>query len=170
VVIPEGSSWSWRYRDGAPETNWATSTTHPAGWSTGNAVLGFGSPVATTIDTFSKSADRPRAAYFTRSFDVVDRSKVTRLVLRSVANDGAVFYVNGKEVARDNMTGGTITYQTYAESSRSTAVANAAPVVIEVPTSLLVDGSNVIAVETHLNFKNTKDVTFDLKATLTTIP
>ncbi len=171
MVISEGSSWSWRYLASAPETNWATSPTHPFGWSTGNAVLGFGSAsVVTDVDTFAKPADRPRAAYFTRSFTVSDTSKVTRLVLRSVANDGAVFYVNGTEVARDNMPAGAITFQTFAQTSRSTAAANAAPVVIEVPTSLLRAGGNVVAVETHLNFKSTKDVTFDLRATLTTVP
>jgi hypothetical protein len=170
VVIDERSSWGYRYQPGAPEADWNTTTTHPAtaGWRTGNAVLGFGnSSVVTNIDTFAKTDDRPRAVYFTRSFDVADKAKVTRLVLRSVANDGAVYYVNGVEVGRSNMPAGPVTHLTNAETSRSTAVANSSPVDIEVPTSLLVSGVNVVAAETHLNYRGTTDVTFDLKATLT---
>lgn len=169
-MIAEGSTWEWRYQPGAPETDWSRSATHPSasGWRSASAVLGFGSStVRTNIDTFAKTADRPRAAYFTRVFDVADRDKVTRLVLRSVANDGAVYYVNGVEVARVNMPAGTVDHLTYAHTSRSTATANSNPVVIEVPTSLLVSGANVVAVETHLNYRGTTDVTFDLKATLT---
>ena len=60
LVIAEGSSWSWRYLASAPETNWATSPTHPSGRSTGNAVLGFGSAsVVTDVDTFAKPAGGP---------------------------------------------------------------------------------------------------------------
>jgi hypothetical protein len=168
-VIANGSTWQWRYLPGAPEDGWATNLAHPAGWSSGNAVLGFGhSSVVTKVDTYPTTADRPRTMYFTKTFTVDDRDKVTRLVLRSVANDGAVFYVNGVEVARDNMIAGPITHLTNANSARSAGSTPA--LVIEVPTSVLKSGVNVVAVETHLNYRGTADITFDMKATLTTIP
>ena len=172
VAIAEGSTWDWRYAPGAPETDWNRTTSHPAtgGWRQGSAVLGFGhSTVTTDINTFAKTADRPRAAYFTKSFSIDPGTAATRLVLHSVANDGAVFYVNGVEVGRANMPAGPVDHLTYAHTSRSTAVATSNPVVVEVPQHLLTGaGTFVIAVETHLNYRATTDVTFDLQATVTT--
>ncbi|QCW51433.2 PKD domain-containing protein [Nocardioides dongxiaopingii] len=169
AVVERGSSWAWRYSSVAVPAGWNARTFDASGWSQGNGTLGFGStPLGTNIDTFATTADRARAAYFTKSFTVPDATKVTRLVLTTVADDGVVVYVNGVEVARSNMPAGTITGQTYASSARNSTVANAAPVVVEVPTNLLVSGTNVIAAETHLNFRATRDMTFDLDAALTT--
>ena len=77
-------------------------------------------------------------------------------------------YVNGTEVRRENMPTGAITFNTFAPSARNTATANSNPVVVDVPTNLLVDGTNTVSAETHVNFRNTRDVTFDLGAVLTT--
>ena len=124
--------------------------------------------MVTNIDTFADPTTRPVAAYFTRQFQVSQASKVTQLTLNTVADDGIVVYVNGTEVGRTNMPAGTVTGSTYASSAVKTA--SAQKVTITVPTSLLVDGTNVISAETHLNFRKTTDVSFDLKATLTSTP
>ena len=145
----------------------ATAQTSATGWGSGNAVLGFGTPVSTNIDTFATTTDRPLAAYFTKTFQVPSAAKAVKLQLTSVADDGAVFYVNGTEVARSNMPAGAVTYRTYASSARNTTTANASPVVVDVPVSLLVDGTNTVSVETHLNYRGTRDVSFDLGAVLT---
>lgn len=169
VVVPSNSTWSWSYPTAAPAATWTTTSFDASSWSSGAGTLGFGTTVslATNIDTYATTSARPLTAYFRKAFTVDNAADVTRLVLTSVADDGAVFYVNGTEVGRSNMPAGTITHSTYASSARNTTVANASPVVIEVPTSLLVSGANVIAVETHLNFRATKDLSFDLSAVLT---
>ncbi len=171
VAVARGSQWSWRFDNGAPPADWNQNGFDASGWNAGDAVLGWGhGSVDTDISTaFANPTDRPRAAYFTRTFDVPDASKVTRLVLDTVANDGVVVYVNGVEVTRHNMRAGAVTYLTYAPSARNTNTANNDPVVVDVPTSLLVDGTNVVSAETHVNYRRTRDVTFDLLATLTTL-
>ncbi len=123
--------------------------------------------MATNIDTFATTSERPRAAYFARSFQVADATKAQKLMLVTVANDGIVVYVNGTEVGRSNMPAGAISSDTFASSARNTATANSSPVTITVPSSLLVTGRNTIAAETHVNYRGTRDVSFDLKATLT---
>ncbi|WP_203230966.1 PKD domain-containing protein [Nocardioides caldifontis] len=168
VVIENGSAWRWRYAAGAPPTGWTGRTFVDTTWSSGNAIFGWGTPVSTSLDIFPDTADRPRAAYFRRSFQVTDASRVVRLRLTSVANDGVVIYVNGTEVTRSNMPTGTITQNSYASSARNAATANASPVVVDVPVNLLVDGTNVVTAETHVNYRNTRDVAFDLRAVLTT--
>jgi PKD repeat protein len=169
VAIAKGSSWQWRYAAGDPAANWNTVGFDAAAWNTGNAVLGFGAPAvtATNIDTFATTSARPLAAYFTKQFQVTQASKIVKMTVDSVANDGAVYYVNGTEVGRVNMPAGPVTSATYASSARSYTTANNAPVTITVPVSLLKDGTNVVSVETHLNYRGTADVTFDLGASLT---
>ena len=104
VVVPDTSTWSWKYDATAPPASWNTVGFNAATWKTGTAVLGFGDPsVQTNIDTFATTAQRPAAAYFVRNFQVDDKSKVTQLVLNTVADDGIVVYVNGTEVNRTNM-------------------------------------------------------------------
>lgn len=168
TVVASRSVWSWRYDATAPPADWAGKDFDASSWSTGSGVLGFGSTgLGTNIDTFATTADRPLTVYFRRDFQVSDATKVTRLVLTTVADDGVVVYVNGTEVGRSNMPSGTVTNKTYASSARRTSVATSAPYVVEVPTSLLVDGRNVIAAETHLNYRATADASFDLSAVLT---
>lgn len=171
VVVANGASWRWRYASDAPPSSWKDVDFDAASWSEGNAVLGFGADdVTTNIDGFASSQDRAKTAYFRRGFQVSDASRVTQLELRSVADDGVVIYVNGTEVTRSNMPTGTITHQTFASSARREAEASADPVVVDVPIGLLRDGTNIIAAETHLNYRSTPDVTFELKATLTSQP
>jgi len=166
--VNKGASWAWKYFAGAPPSDWKVNASGTV-WNTGPAALGFGSTgLGTNIDTFATTTDRPIAAYFNKTFQVADASRATQLVLSTVADDGVVVYVNGTEVGRSNMPTGTITPTTYAPSARNTTTANSSPVTITVPTSLLTNGTNTIAAETHVNYRGTRDASFDLKATLTT--
>jgi PKD repeat protein len=167
VVVPDNATWSYKYDSTATPAGWSTIGFNDSSWSTGGATLGFGNAsVVTNLDTFGGTANRPITSYYRKSFQVADTSKVTKLVLNSVADDGVVIYVNGTEVGRANMPAGTITSSTNASTPVRTA--NAQQVTITVPKNLLVNGTNEIAAETHLNYRATPDMTFHLKATLTT--
>ncbi|WP_153392843.1 PKD domain-containing protein [Ornithinicoccus halotolerans] len=168
TVVERNASWAWYYETAAPPADWMEPRADLSSWSTGPAPLGFGfAQVATDIDIDGPTSDRPLAAYFVRTFEVADASRVESLVLDTVANDGVVVYVNGVEVGRHNMPAGEITHSSYATSARNVTTANNDPVVIEVPVELLVDGTNVVAVQEHLNYRNTRDVSFELDAVLT---
>ncbi len=68
------------------------------------------------------------------------------LKLDSIVDDGAVFYLNGQEVYRVNMSGGDVTYQTEALSEIDNPEFTG-PVII--PSGYLVSGLNTLAVEVH---------------------
>ncbi len=168
TVVPGGSSWRWRFASGAPPVGWNGNGFDASGWAQGSALLGYPSGVSTNIDSFAQATStRPLAAYFTRSFTVPDVSKVTKLSLSALANDGVVLYVNGTEVGRAFMPAGKPTVNTYATTARTAATAKASPVTVVVPPSLLVSGTNVVSAETHLNYHAAADVGFDLSAVLT---
>lgn len=165
-VVPAKSSWSWRYDQAAPDTTWRDQGFDASTWKVGAGVLGFGTTaLGTNIDINGPTSDRPRAAYFISQFNIDAVSDVASLVLKTVADDGVIVYVNGTEVGRRNMPTGPATINTYASTAIRTSVANANPLDIDVPVSLLVNGINTIAVETHLNYRSTPDLSFDLSAT-----
>jgi PKD repeat protein len=169
TVVPSGSVWSWKYDNSALPSSWNARTFDASGWNAGPGVLGFGGSnagVVTNIDTFADPADRPLAAYFTKQFNLSNASSVVQMTLDTRADDGIVVYVNGTEVGRANMPSGTVGPGTYASSSVSTA--NAQRPTFDVPTSLLVNGTNVISAEMHLNYRRTANATFDLSAAVKT--
>jgi len=169
VVVPARSSWSWRFDPAAPDPAWKNPGYNASSWKTGPGVLGFGTTgLGTNIDVSGAASTRPLAAYFIKTFTVPTASAVTKLSLKTVADDGVVVYVNGTEVVRSNMPAGPVTFNSYASTSKNSVVAAANPVTIDVPVSLLVNGTNTIAAETHLNYRATVNLSFDLTATATT--
>lgn len=87
------------------------------------------------------------SAFFRQPFSSLGVSPAElRLTLRHAANDGAVFYLNGLELFRDNMPEGMITPSTPAATSRAnTAVLTAR----EIAPAWLRHGANLLAVELH---------------------
>lgn len=167
-VFGFATGWKWYHRIAAPGAAWAQPGFDDGSWDTGTGFLGWGAPeVVTDVNPFTVAAERPITSYYRKSVQVTDLSSVVSLRLETVANDGAVVHVNGVEVGRQNMRDGAVTHTTYAPAARRHAAAAAAPLVVEVPASALVEGTNVIAVETHVNYRNTPDVTFGMAAWLT---
>jgi len=167
-VVSQSTSWSYLYSTAAPPSDWAQVAFNPSGWSTGAGPIGYGSTqITTNLNPAADTNSRPRAVYFRSTFDVQDTSQVVSLNLSAIGDDGVVVYVNGVEIGRKNMRDGEVTYLTYAPSARRVTVAQNDLLTIEVPKSLLVNGTNVIAAETHVNFRATPDVTFWATADLT---
>ncbi len=88
----------------------------------------------------------PTTYYFRNAFVYGDNPAAAELKLDLAVDDGAVIYLNGHEVYRQNMPSGAVTYGTAAAS----AVGNA-PLLngISIPSADLVAGVNVLAVEVH---------------------
>ena len=87
----------------------------------------------------------------------------TALTVRVRRDDGVVLYVNGTQVARSNMPGGTIRYNTLASTPLSGG-SETTFVTIPIAASL-VKGTNVIAAEVHQVERSSSDIVFDLELT-----
>lgn len=99
--------------------------------------------------------------------EIEDAEAATGLQLSTVADDGVVVYINRVEVGREHMREGEVDHKTYSAVTVNTAAANANPLVIDVPVSVLRDGTNVIAAETHVGYRRTPNLSFKLKGALT---
>jgi len=135
-------------------------------WFEGPAELGYGDasegrPEATIVNS-GPSRNFFITTYFRRSFDIYDASLYSRLHFRLIRDDGAVVYLNGVEVARSNMPDGEVGFQTLANS----AIGGTDEYIFsefQVEASLLVTGTNVIAVEIHQSSASSSDISFDLE-------
>src|SRR6185503_9311947 len=150
---------------GYNEANWKHPDFDDSGWATGQAILGFGlvgtRAIRTAVGFGGNALDVYPTTYFRKDFNVTDASKLGALRLALVRDDGAILYVNGREVGRSNMGSGN---QRYGD----VALAEAVPedqtnrLSYALPPGLLRDGLNVLAVEVHQRTANSSDLGIDV--------
>jgi len=100
--------------------------------------------------------------YFRKKINLASISNITGLELSLIRDDGAVVYLNGVEVYRNNLPSGTINYNTFA-STYIDGNNESTYLVTNISSSALVVGDNVIAVEIHQNSVTSSDISFNLK-------
>ena len=166
TLVPAGAVW--KYNDTGTDLHSAGwPIVDDSGWASGQAQLGYGGNGEVTLvnyidtDPDTGGIQKNSTTYFRHSFNVADSSQVGSLKLRLVRDDGAVVYLNGNEIVRDNMPGGTIYYDTWAS-----AVVGGSDeskwFEFDVDPAGLVDGTNLLAVEIHQISGTSTDISFNL--------
>ncbi len=102
---------------------------------------GFGGSVINT-----QISDTAATSYFRSTFTFSGDPARTAVRLNHTVADGAVFYLNGIEIARANLPGGLVTHATSALSDITMPEATG---FVTVSGSQLVGGTNVLAVSLH---------------------
>jgi hypothetical protein len=155
------SQSTWRYWDqGTRPADWHTPGFNDSGWSTGVPQFGYGDGDEQTVVSFGPNGNQKYiTTYFRTTFEVAALPDTATIQL--MADDGAVVYVNGVEVARDNMPAGTITDTTRASTGRTGGTESELRP-FSVPLSLIHSGTNSIAVEVHQDRPSSSDLSFDL--------
>ncbi|MES2767384.1 MAG: alkaline phosphatase PhoX [Bacteroidota bacterium] len=165
-LITAGTEWKYYDNGGFADAGWTLPDFSDVIWNKGKAPLGYGNgDEATTIGFGSNAAFKNITSYFRKSFTVGDTSGFKTLVLRLKRDDGAVIYLNGTELIRNNMPGGTLTNQTLAGSYIEGAEENEF-IAYYIDKSVLKTGLNIIAAEIHQNSPTSTDTRFDLDLTL----
>jgi serine/threonine protein kinase/formylglycine-generating enzyme required for sulfatase activity len=116
-------------------------------------------PRATLLSYGEDPQTKPLAVYFRRVFEVGDTVEVEALALRLIADDGAVVYLNGKEVLRVRMPDGEPSFSTEATGCLVEPVADER----RLPSGGLLVGRNVIAVEVHQDRPFCTDLNLELE-------
>ncbi len=155
VVLAAGSEW--RFRAGGQDLGvaWREKGYNDDAWPADKAEFGFGDKDETTL--WPKGA----VTYYARTSFTYDGDAPSSLELKLKADDGAIVYLNGVEVLRDNLPAGSVNYLTPAVDWRGGADENFKLHVI--PADALVQGTNVLAVEVHNVWANNNDLSFDLE-------
>jgi hypothetical protein len=151
---------TWRYLDNGttPAPSWTGEGFDDSAWASGPAQLGFGDGDESTVVSFGPN---PNAKFITTYFRTTFNASAvpSTLTLDLLDDDGAVVYVNGVEVARDNLPTGTITGSTRASTNRSGA-AESEIHSFSIPPSLVHPGVNTIAAEVHQDAPSSSDLSF----------
>ena len=162
--IETGDSWNFLDDGSNQGTAWIQGSFDNSSWNVGSSPLGFGDAGLGTTVSFGADADNKFVTtYFRKTFDVADPSVFESLSLSFQRDDGIAIYLNGVEVARDNLSA-VATSATFAES----AIGGSAELTYlsqGVAANLLVAGENTIAVEIHQAAPSSSDLRFDLRLT-----
>ena len=163
TLVPTGSVW--KYYDSVTNEmpGWNTPAYNDSAWLAGPAQLGYGDGDEATTNSFGPdSSNKYITYYYRRAFFVPDASQVTSLLLRLMRDDGAVIYLNGVEAARFNMLAGAVTYTTLSATA-VTGTDESTFFPTNISPSLLVSGTNLLAVEMHQDSVTSSDISFDLE-------
>jgi len=160
-LIATEAEWRYLFDGSEPDAAWQRAGFDDSEWLTGLAELGFGDGDEATIITNGLPDVPPITAYFRRTFTLSNAPLYTNLLVQLLRDDGAIVYLNGTEVLRTNLPDGPVNGNTLAlvdldgDAEIQFIEASLAP-------SLLVEGSNVIAVEVHQSSAFSEDMSFDL--------
>lgn len=165
TYIPFGSDW--RYLDNGTDqgTSWRETGFNDSGWALGAAELGYGDGTEATLLTYgSQATNKYITYYFRRAFPVSDPATYRFLSMRLVRDDGAVVYLNGNEVWRENMPAGVLNHLTPASNTVGGDDEGRAFERTVDAAGLWLTGTNVLAVEVHQATPGSSDLRFNLEA------
>jgi len=160
VFIAPGSQWAYLDTGRRPAGFYDPDYQLTADWKTGSAPLGAGDPAQTSIN---RDSPWHTTDYFRRDFEITGDIPTT-LELTLKVDDGAVIFINGKSVVRNNVphlpillgevdtATRTITGNDEGKEPRPYKISNP-PVHV---------GMNSIAVEVHQADSGSSDTMFDL--------
>lgn len=159
TLIPAGSTWKFLDNGSNQGTAWRSAGFDDTAWAAGPAQLGYGDNDEATLVSFGPDSNNKYiTTYFRKTFTVTNPAQFTSVTLNMIRDDGAVVYVNGVEVWRLNLPTGAIAYNTLAVAAVSDETAWQT---VAISPSVLVAGTNVVAVEMHQNLGTSSDISFD---------
>jgi putative cell wall-binding protein len=159
TFIEKGASWKY-LDDGSDQgTAWKEENFDDSIWKSGAAPLGFKYDVKTTVSYGPDKDNKYITTYFRSNFEVKDTALVKTLKASVFLDDAAVFYINGKEIHRENMPEGNVDYKALSKDSLGTVKND---IEFDVDPTVLKQGTNTIAVEVHQRSADSSDLVFDM--------
>jgi len=171
VFLERGGDWS--YLQGLSEASspdpesWRTVEFDDSSWSVGVAPFGFGSTFVPGTDL--SLLDPPMRSnyvslFLRRTFEVPEPDRLVEFHVDINYDDAAIIWINGVEAVRTASAPGApgefVTFNTQAARSHSSRTAE--DIAIPDPLSLLVQGTNTIAVQVFNRTLSGTDLSLDL--------
>jgi 3',5'-cyclic AMP phosphodiesterase CpdA len=153
ALIPKGAEWEY-FGGKDPGSDWSTSS---GGWKIGKAGFGYGDDDDVTV--LPDMRGQYRFLCIRRSFELTGKEDPSKLGLAISFDDGFICYLNGKEVARDNVASGSL--QTAKGVRPHNAEGKHRYYPLAAASSLLKPGKNMIAIEIHNDDLDSSDLSLD---------
>ncbi len=168
-TLIEAGAPGWSYLDDGSDqgTSWREPSYDDSLWGIGDAPLGFGSVNNHPFGGPWINPDRNTTVYFRKEFEITNANLITEATARVMSDGGAIVYLNGVEIARDNMPADPVNFETFASSDSNIREGNID--VFSFLPSAFVDGINVIAIELHNGSSASSDMGMDLQLDVTTL-
>ena len=168
LPILEGQEWRYFKGTVEPPATWNTPGFDATGWLAGPSGFGYGDGDDNTL--LADMRETYLSVYTRREFSVADPSSIVGLELTVDWDDGFVAYLNGQEVARRNAPGAAgsfVPFDAVATANHEASAGGGATETIPLAASLLVAGTNVLAVQAHNVTLVSSDLTLivELRAT-----
>jgi hypothetical protein len=161
LVVRSNSVWKFLDNGSDQGTAWRATAFDDSAWTNGPAQLGYGDGDEATVASFGPDLNNKYiTTYFRHAFVLTNAASYETLNINVQRDDGAVVYLNGVEAGRYNMTAGPVLFNTLAPNDNADGNGFFPGTA---PGSLLVEGTNVLAVEIHQTSLNSSDISFDLE-------
>lgn len=160
LLIDKGDTWKFFDLGRFPGTDWKNSGFNDQAWKAGPARIGYGDEKEATLAAFGpQRKDKYVTTYFRKKFFLDKLEGLSHLEASLLYDDGAVVYLNGKEVYRGNMPLGEVHYSTYAA-----AIVYGEDIFLDfrIPAEFVVKGENILTVEVHQISGESSDLSFDM--------
>jgi hypothetical protein len=175
-ILSYSDAWQYLITNGLPQGGW-TNINYPPGdaWFFGGSVFSF--PIDEPMPTPFASVQTLLStnylstivtSFYFRTSIILTQNFGSNVVINAsaIVDDGAVVYLNGREVTRIRMPTGNINYNTLANAGGEVASRIDS---FSIPGTNFIRGTNVMAVEVHQDLHTSSDVVFGMQLTPTTI-
>lgn len=155
----------WKYLDNGSNQGeaWRAFEFDDQSWKTGVGKFGYGEGDEATLVEFGGDPTRRHVTtYFRKTIEVRNVSELSSFRLGAFRDDGLAVYLNGVEIARDQLRPNA-GYNDLATTSATDDGRGRR--VFQIPVELWREGTNVLAAELHQSAPNTSDATFDAAIT-----
>ena len=166
---------NWKYLDDASNqgTAWRATGFNDAAWPNGNAELGYGDGDEAKVvnfvdvDPVTAGVQKNATTYFRKSFTLANVGGISSVNLNIEYDDAAAVYLNGTRIATTPNLPIDAAFNFYTGVAIEDTIGTFA-----VPPALLINGTNVIAVEIHQAGNGSSDISMNLSliATRSTTP
>jgi hypothetical protein len=164
LIALTNSTWEANASGADLGTNWLGQNYDDTGtgWTSGDGLFGYTTSPASYPPINTPLPSGPNTYYFRTHFDWTNDTANVAFVVTNYLSDGAVYYLNGAEVARVRMPAGPVSYDTPATGTNS-PVGQAG--VFGIDGGELQLGTNILEVEVHQAPDSSADMVFGLSLT-----
>lgn len=160
VLVPKKSRWKFLDDGSDQRTAWRENDFDDSSWKSGIGRFGYGDDIPTFKVSYGRDRNNKHiTTYFRTEFENTGIAK--ELIVNLQRDDGAVVYLNGRQIVSSNMPE-NVRFDTPAEESVNRGEETRF-FEYKIPAMSMRVGRNVLAVEVHQKSGTSSDLGFDLE-------